>query len=87
MIVTTYSCDRCGVTQNKPDQMWFIGIDLYHFGQGPLPYRNQSTLWCRQCVSDVGVSFPTERGPAALPAEATLEDKIREIIQSELRRC
>ena len=86
MIVTTYTCDRCGVTQNKSDQMWHIGIDLYHFGQHPSPYRQQQALWCRQCVADVGVSFPTERGPAAMPVEATLEDKIREIIRSEMER-
>jgi hypothetical protein len=84
MIVTTYSCDRCGHSQTTDDQMWGISVHLSHNGTTHVPQHKQ--LWCRKCVEVVGI-FPPR--PSAKKAETraptpTLEDMLREMIREEI---
>lgn len=88
MIVTTYTCDKCGHSQNDDAQMWNIAVDLWTRGvpRSRSSYPPDSAeLWCRKCV--VGVLGKLSSGPDGPPKPdplPTLEDMIREIIREEI---
>lgn len=87
MITTTYECDRCHKTQTTDKQMWQVGIQCHcmelidpHYSR---TVRSQQ-LWCRACCDEYSlISERPMNAPAAMP-EVTLEDKIRELIRSEM---
>ena len=89
MIVTTYTCDRCGHDQTTDEQMWQIGIWLNHFGGRYGPSREPSNiqLWCRDCIESLGL-LPQAGGAKDAPPPPdpppTLEDMIREIARQEM---
>lgn len=83
MIVTTYTCDKCGHAQTEKEQMWDIGISLTHLDY---PYSTRRTLnpkklWCRACVEEIGLLVPSSKQPnAPVPKPATLEDIVRDLV-------
>ncbi len=83
MIVTTYTCDKCGHSQTTKKQMWTLTINL---GIDKCPYLYHSALWCRNCVVGVLGDLPqaskTDTPPP--PEPPTFEEKIREIVQEEI---
>ena len=94
MIVTTYTCDKCGHEQNDDKQMWEIGIALNHRGTPPSGFSrlggavlNETIeLWCRKCVEGLRL-LPTPRpkpDDPPPPPKPTLEDMIREIVHEEI---
>jgi hypothetical protein len=81
-ITTTYTCDRCAVNQTTDEQFWKIGVTYATLNSSfPQPTFARRMHVCRICAEELGL-VP----PATLPAPPppTLEDLIREIIQSEL---
>ena len=94
MIVTTYTCDKCGHEQTKRDDMWDIGIlarthgTVMAPGTGLHPYSSSKAqeLWCRPCVVELGLlPVPKPKAKAAAkPPPETLVDKIRVIIREEI---
>ncbi len=89
MIVTTYTCDRCGHDQTKTEQMWDIGIVIGHHPSRADWSRtpNPCQLWCRTCVETLGL-LPQGGGEKDAPPlpdpPPTLEDMIREIARQEM---
>ena len=85
MIVTTYTCDRCGHSQPTDDQMWtvIVGINSGHYAS-QMPYKKREALWCRTCVEKLHLMPPHVLKPADLPPPPTLEDMIREIVADEV---
>ena len=85
MIVTKYTCDRCGHTQNTNDQMWSVGVFAW------IGWRRESTaprkecLWCHDCCVQYGLlpTSPTET-VQPLAQETSLEDIIRGIVKQEM---
>ena len=86
MIVTTYTCDRCTHAQATSLQMWHVSVCVT---DRPLQPRYTSAtrvhevLWCRDCVSVVGITFPPPVVPPDTP-KPTFEDFIREIMRDEI---
>jgi len=83
MIVTTYTCDKCGHSQEKKDQMWDIGVSLTHLDS---PYSatrtlNPKKLWCRDCVEGIGLLVPSPSLKKPPPPPATLEDIVRDLLR------
>lgn len=88
MIVTTYTCDKCGHKQTEKEQMWNIGVSLKHL-DNPYQYRGTDALsprelWCRACVEGIGLLVPSLKPDEPAPKPATLEDIVRELIQEEV---
>lgn len=87
MIVTTYTCDKCGKTQTEPKQMWELGIvareQTAHFGRW-VGTPKESALWCRSCVVKLGLLPSTENDPPKPTPTPTFEDMLREIIREEM---
>ena len=98
MIVTTYTCDKCGHAQNKNDQMWDIGVVIGHhasiYGRDRTPASiygrdrtpNPVQLWCRDCIEELGLLPPgggAKDAPPLPDPPPTLEDMIREIVRQE----
>lgn len=90
-ITTTYTCDRCGHSQNSQTQMWALRVVVQHL---PIPhnwcgdrwYPNDNTpVWCRSCCEKIGLvgKPPTVIEPSVY-VPTSLEDQIRAIIQEEL---
>ena len=86
MIITTFTCDRCGHSQDKEYGMWNVGICVVNYPQQFHPYCIRSAqLWCRACCDkfQIIVDPPKKEGQPA-PVEFTLEEKIREIMREEI---
>jgi hypothetical protein len=87
-IVTTYTCDRCGHSQNDSDQMWNVVVSITHNVHSEPGYYDgrHRVLWCRGCTEHFGL-VPARR-PAGTPEPIlpTLEDMIREIVREEMPR-
>lgn len=86
MIVTTWTCDKCGKAQDDPKDMWEIGIHLRRVARTD-PYCQPKLalkgLWCQACVEDAGLVVP--HTPPKNPRKPdTLEDLIREIVVDEM---
>ena len=88
-IVTTYTCDKCGHSQEdakSPRQMWSLEVAVKRMENKTYsaPFVNKGGItWCRECVIATGVVEPAkdEETPTS---PLTLEDLIREIIQEEI---
>ena len=86
MIVTTYTCDKCGAAKDNADNMWKIGIvvESPDYRTARQDVRNEQ-LWCRSCVvSKLGTLAPTKDTPPQPDPLPTLEDMIREIVREEI---
>ena len=92
MIVTTYTCDKCGHSQERPGspkQLWDVGIGIEVVGSSrsysTSPPLFHAKIWCRDCVTKAGLLLPSrtdeEKAPTPPP---TLEDMIRELIKEEI---
>jgi len=87
MIATTYTCDRCGKTQDSPKDMYMVGVSVREFTS--VPQYNQyitlkpKALWCRDCVEGIGLLVPSPK-PKEPVNSTTLEDIVVELIQEEL---
>lgn len=89
---TTFTCDRCGHTQDNDDQMWSVGL-VYIHGNRQLAYGGGSNsvykaaMWCRECMQAMKVlgsySFEATKVPDPTPPPS-LEDLIREIAREEV---
>ncbi len=90
MIVTTYTCDKCGHEQTDNGQMWNIGVSVishshqqqHSYSRGPL----KGELWCRPCIVKLGL-LPTSKvvnDPPQPDPVPTFEDMIREITREEI---
>ncbi len=88
MIVTTYTCDKCGHEQNHDVQMWDIGITVREKpSKNYSQYANspkESALWCRKCTQSLGLLPQKKTDPPTPKPTPTFEDMIREIIQEEM---
>lgn len=90
MIVTTYTCDKCGHEQTDDEQMWDIGVSVaYHSFAQRDNYRKEPVkkeLWCRACVVKLGLlsTSSVTSDPSQPETPLTLEDIIREIIREEI---
>ena len=86
MIITTYTCDKCGHAQTQKKQMWNIGVSLKHLDT---PYKysaggdplNPKALWCRDCVEGIGLLVPSLKLDAPPPKPTTLEDIVRDLLR------
>lgn len=86
MIVTTYTCDKCGHEQEEPEQMWEIGIVAREQTIKHSNYINtprECALWCHSCVVKFGL-LPRPKDTSKPNPIPTFEDIIREIIQEEI---
>ena len=84
MIVTTYTCARCGHAQTTNGQMWTIRVSVSHgTSASNYPSTTRDALWCRKYVEEKALlpSNPPIDPPPELP---TIEDLIREIVREEL---
>ncbi len=90
MIVTTYTCDKCGHHQTTNDQMWGVGVVLQHgmvvSDYGPRLAPQVKGLWCRPCIESIGLlCAPPKPDDKDAPAPPTLEDMIREIVANAVQ--
>ena len=85
MIVTTYTCDKCGHSQETRKQMWELGITS-HCIDGPSRYNTpkEKALWCRKCTQSLGLLPQEKTDPPTPEPVLTLEDIVREIIHEEV---
>ena len=87
-IVTTYTCDRCGHKQIKPEQMWEVCIRYRHYdtSYGSSGSDRNKQLWCRACCDALQIiSNPPPEKPTETPTPImTLEDQIREVMREEI---
>lgn len=86
----SYTCDKCGHTQDTEDQMWETGVLLRHTG-GRHIYSSNFTpsfeqLWCRKCIVSVGLLAPSIKKESEPTTPPTLEDMIRDIVSEEIHR-
>lgn len=86
MIKTNYICDRCAHPQESPDQFWVIGVKAKPYGYTTSQWEasDHQMQVCRPCLEVLGfhVRAPKKDEPP-LPAPPTLEELIREIVQSQ----
>lgn len=83
-IKTTWTCDRCGHTQDNDDQMWNVGIAV-NAVRVPLSVNQHKQLWCRKCVVGIGLLPPaTISKGVEPPAAPTFDDLLRDIIREEI---
>jgi hypothetical protein len=85
MIVTTYTCDKCGHLQENDEQMWDVEIACSH---RPSTYTRRrvvkKALWCRPCVVQYHLLPAAKEDKPAPTPPPTFEDMIREIVQEEM---
>lgn len=89
----TYSCDRCGHSQEGTNgmynlqpgqrQIWAVAIRL-----GTNGIHDLMADWCRPCCIEMGILKPAASGadaPTVAPeTKPTLEDVVREIVRQEI---
>ena len=85
-ITTTYACDKCDHTQERPTQMWYIGISRRAVDSPFRTYGGDSTseqqMWCRACVEELGI-LPRSKSDEAknpVPSKPTLAEMIKDIL-------
>lgn len=87
-IVTTYTCDKCGHSQEEKEQMWTVGVSVTHLDSshwyGNINTLNPKALWCQDCVEGLGLLLPSTKPDAPAPPLVTLETIVRELIQEEM---
>ncbi len=95
MITTTWTCDRCQKKQDTPEQMWKVGFKVasadnrHSAAVDAMPdiySMANASLWCRDCIDSLELISrpkPKERDVEP-PPEITFEEKLREIIRSEI---
>ncbi len=91
----SYSCDRCGHTQDRDrkfsdEDRWMWKVTLFcHLGDDPkVEDRNlvRQVLWCSSCCDEVGLdnlSGHTEQ-PVDVADPPSFEDVLRAIIRDEI---
>lgn len=86
-IKTTWTCDKCGHSQDTGAQMWGIRLHVNHmtYDDGPSSSKHDA-LWCRDCTEGAHLLPPYDKDETKHipPVPPTLEDLIREIVRSEL---
>jgi len=85
MIVTTYTCDKCGHEQTDTNLMWEVGVGIRRSqkGGGDTPVARE--LWGQACVVKVLGALPHDprTGEERPDPRPTLDDMVREIIREE----
>lgn len=89
MIITTYTCDKCGHEQTNDNQMWNIGVAIHHQAHDSrYAYSREPMvkgLWCRPCIESIGLLCPAPKpDDKDVKPAPTLEDMIREIVANEV---
>lgn len=83
-VITTYVCDKCAYSEPKPSGYFEVSIGVKQsIGGYAAPQTKRTSLWCRSCVVKAGLTTPTMKERAPDP-EPTIEDLVREIVQSEI---
>lgn len=87
-IITTYTCDKCGHTQQNDKQMWKLLVSLVHHGfEHNYSTTKREVLWCRACVERKGfLPIPGEQEKSDSTPPPTIEDMIREIVASAMNQ-
>lgn len=95
MIKTTWTCDRCSKTQDTPEQMWVIKVNLQHltdvgrYATINTSYEAVTVHWCRVCCEAFELLGRHANKAQQLIAPAptpTLEDLLREIVREEIQQ-
>ncbi len=91
MTTITRTCDRCGATVQKAEELYVIKLTASggHYSYVDHKMYEQSAFqsgreWCIDCLVGTGFFYrkdPEIKQPDPLP---TLEEMIREIIRSEI---
>ena len=99
MIKTTYTCDRCGHTQETSNQMWCVRIEintapaefdpviahLTHIDTSRLSAASIGKLWCRECVEGFGhLPQSVPTTPPPPTKEESFENMLRAIVRDEI---
>jgi len=84
-IKTTYTCDRCGHSQDTGSQMWHVGAGLSESSYGDQTW-SEKKLWCRTCCEEFHLlKVPASISTAHVPPEKpTFEELLRAIIAEEI---
>ena len=88
MIVTTYTCDRCGHSQTGEGNLWTVRVQVgpgvnHQFNH----YDGNKLLWCRPCIeffNNLLSLFRDAKPSPDAPPPPTIDDMIREIVREEL---
>lgn len=86
MIVTTYTCDRCGHSQTTKDNMWEIKLNFNNLGASVYGVHGYNKLWCKACCQlfpQLLMETPKNPEPST-PPPPTLEDLLRDLIKEEI---
>ena len=87
-ITTTWTCDKCKHSQNTKEKMFhvllYVQIDNV---VSTINAPRLEALWCRRCVESVSILpvLKNEDNKHVVTPCSTLEDIIREIVQSEMQ--
>lgn len=89
MIKTTYTCDRCQVVQDTPEQMWHLQVVTKSVGVTGQAYwfpPKDTKVWCRKCCVELQIwREPKPGDPVAPPL--TLDEQIRDIVYTEVQEA
>ena len=79
-VKTTYTCDKCEVVQDTPNQFWILNVSVrdYERLSGRTDVREMSV--CRSCLELLGI-YRYSQESKKLPEPPTIEELIREILQ------
>lgn len=86
MIVTTYSCDRCGSVVSGRDEITTVKIVVQLSWPTTSGWERAKRDFCQKCMKELGLHNDTPPNPAKdnEPPKPTFEDKLREIIREEI---
>jgi hypothetical protein len=85
-ITTIYTCDRCAASQTTSERFWKVGVSWAPYNYPfPAPHQEDQMQVCQKCAAELGL-VPQNPKPAVPLPIPSLEDLIREIIQSELNQ-
>jgi hypothetical protein len=92
MIVTTYTCDRCGHSQDEGAenrhnpggfrQMWDVSIELRSYTARFVPDRKR--LWCQDCCDELRLFESMRDQKPETPPPPSMESIIRDIMRDEM---
>lgn len=88
MKITTYTCDRCG----ESDQDNKIGLEKVGVFVGKYQHYGKNCEyiqeWCQKCLLRTGLQTERNSGPTSITDKIlpppTLEDLVREIVREEV---
>lgn len=87
MKVTTYSCDRCAATVERPEDLMSITI-FVALGGCSYSTPSHSAEWCRSCVVNTGMKEKLKPGKDDVPPDPehppSFESLLRELIREEI---